>query len=79
MTLSNSSSLTSLEARVQRRHAGVVDEHVDVPELGVRGVDEAVEVVPVADVGGDGSARRPVALVDLGGQLVARRPACGWR
>ena len=33
MTLSKSSSLTALSLLVLRRHAGVVDEHVDAPEV----------------------------------------------
>ena len=37
---------------VQRRHAGVVDQHVDAPELGIDGVDQAVQLVPPPHVHG---------------------------
>ena len=77
MTLSNSSSVTSLSLLVQRRDAGVVDEHVDAPEVAVDVLDQPVELLPVPDVAGAGaralapSARSAAATSSQASRLAA--------
>ena len=58
MILSNSSSLVSSRRRRERRHAGIVDQHVGPPPARVDLVGETVAVLPFADVRG---VRRAVA------------------
>jgi len=61
-----------LDGSVERGHAGVVDEHVDLPELEVDGVNQPVEGLPAADMGID-SQRAPSGLGGhLGGELITR-------
>ena len=70
-TLSHMASVTSVSVAVEEGHAGVVDQHVDPAEGVVGGVDQAVELVPVAHVGSDTArARRPRGL-DLRGHRLA--------
>ena len=58
------------EAPVDRRDAGVVDEHVDAAEVAIDVVDQPVELLPVPDVARVGG--RPAALgAQRGGDLVA--------
>ena len=73
MTLSNRSSLTVAQPRVQRGHPGVVDEHVDPAERRRRrrrrgGRTSSHRPTCAAT----GSARRPVSLSTTCGQLLAR-------
>ena len=41
------------EAFVERRDAGVVDEHIDAPEFAVGRLDEMFQLIPVAHVAGE--------------------------
>ena len=59
------------EVRIERGHPGVVDEHVDLAEAVVGGVDEAVELVPVADVAGDGQGLTARGRLHLLGHRLA--------
>ena len=62
---------------VERRDAGVVDEHVDAAELAVRRLDEPLELVPAADVAR--VRERPAAVRHAAlRRLAGRRPPCGW-
>ena len=68
------------ERRVQRRHAGVVDEHVDAAELVVHGVGRARRGRPSARRGRRRASARATGLgADLARRLPRRRRACGWR
>ncbi len=42
------------QAGVERRHAGVVDQHVDLAEPFVDGVDEPIDLIPVTGMAGVG-------------------------
>ena len=58
------------EALVDRRDAGVVDEHVDAAEVAIDVLDQPVELLPVPDVAGVG-ARAAAVGAQRGGDLVA--------
>ena len=49
---------------VERRHAGVVDQHVDLAEMSVNRVDQPVYLIPVADVAAMGESA-PAERLDL--------------
>ena len=59
------------QARVERGHAGVVDQDVDRAEGVVRGLDQPVQLGPAPDVAGVRERPPPGGLDDLGGQLLA--------
>jgi hypothetical protein len=66
-----------VEAVVQRRHAGVVDEHVQPAGPRERLGDEPVAVAPPAHVTGDGHRLAPGRGLDLLGRGLARVKLAG--